>query len=317
MNGGSRRSVGQQILRGSLAALGLLALVFGFAIYRMASRCVVQGTLVETPEGPRRVESLQVGDPVVTLGPSGPELGWVVAISRHHTLRHLEMRFSDGSALAVTPSHPIATGSRWQPAGTLEPGSAVLSASGNVQLTDVRVRYGPVTVYDLTVQPRPSFIANGVLVHNKGFIPHQSVAIGRIRTMIAGQAAYEDLNEYFDVPDCLAQPATCRSVPPDQPRLLDESFLLETHMSYLYSFHPGPPVPIEHVRELGLSPTSLESFAYVAVPEPELRDRGCRAFCGDSRGLICEVKGGATPQVERGQCVLAEDPDDGCVILGR
>jgi hypothetical protein len=63
---------------------------------------------------------------------------------------------------------------------------------------------------------------------------------------------------------------------------------------YRRSFHPGmfPPdgIPIE------CPPTSLLSYAYVAVPvSPGVT--GVRSYCGDSAGRVCHTTDGSAPQV--------------------
>ena len=58
------------------------------------------------------------------------------------------------------------------------------------------------------------------------------------------------------------------------------------------------------IRESKASPTSLKSYAYLAVPLTFGRT-GNRAFCGDGTGRICYTTGGSAPQIEKGSCAAA------------
>ena len=50
-----------------------------------------------------------------------------------------------------------------------------------------------------------------------------------------------------------------------------------------------------------ISPSSLRSFAYVAIPaEPE--KSGYRSFCGDSDGVIRYSRNGTMPRTPDGRC---------------
>ena len=58
--------------------------------------CVVSGTLVATPSGPRPVESLNVGDAVLSLTPSADlAVGSVTATYPARVAAHLELVFDD------------------------------------------------------------------------------------------------------------------------------------------------------------------------------------------------------------------------------
>ena len=69
-------------LRTLLAGLlGLLMLGICLSeVLFIPSSCLVSGTLVATPTGPRAIESLAIGDPVLSRAPSGElAVSWVTA----------------------------------------------------------------------------------------------------------------------------------------------------------------------------------------------------------------------------------------------
>ena len=131
------------------------------ALAGCATSCLVEGTLVATPDGARLIEDLRPGDPVTCREGTG----FVTAVARAQVVEHLELSLADGRVLRVTAAHPLAVTGGWRRAGRLRPGDAVVGG----RIAAVRAVRGPVPVYDLTVAPHANFFAEGVLVHNKKF----------------------------------------------------------------------------------------------------------------------------------------------------
>jgi hypothetical protein len=132
--------------------------------------CVAEGTLIATPRGPRPVESLRAGDQVWARGVANATgTATVRAVGVSFARRTLLIELEGDQALEVTPEHPVMAGGRWRRAGSLRPGDPVSLESGEGRVARVSGDGGPATVYDLTVQPHGTFIANGVVVHNKRF----------------------------------------------------------------------------------------------------------------------------------------------------
>lgn len=142
--------------------------------------CVARGARVRTPSGPRRIEDLAVGDEVVV---AEPKTG-LTAVSRLEAVivgkRECgTLRFS-GRTLAVTSDHPLydPLAGDFFPAGDWLLGLRThlfeISDSGG---TAVRVEASEAftridDVFDLTVAHEwHTFIAEGVLVHNKQPLP--------------------------------------------------------------------------------------------------------------------------------------------------
>jgi hypothetical protein len=138
----------------------------------------------------------------------------------------------------------------------------------------------------------------------------ESSTIGDIRSLISAEAAYQSANGgYHDSPGCLAEPVRCiPGYAASAPSFLDSELAsLQVKGRYVRSFHPGPPAEPEDIRRSRASTTSLQSYAYTAVPLAP--DDDLRGFCGDSSGLICATRDGSAPIVQDGRCA------DGCTPL--
>jgi len=97
-------------LIGTALSLGLAKLQFG---------CLPEGTLIDTVEGPVKIESLKSGDTVIGFH------GAPVQITQIHqyredsaTSRYLTIHFSNGSSVSASPCHRI----DGHPASTLQAG---------------------------------------------------------------------------------------------------------------------------------------------------------------------------------------------------
>jgi hypothetical protein len=127
------------------------------------------------------------------------------------------------------------------------------------------------------------------------------VAVGDVRTVLSGEAAYQSVNGgYYDTLECLARPAFCvRGYPPTSPSFLDVQLAQqEPYNQYRHWLVPGRPVTD---RPRSASRTSIRTFAYVAVPV----DSRMRSFCGDDTGVIFQAPDGITPNIRNAQC---DDP---------
>ncbi len=136
---------------------------------------------------------------------------------------------------------------------------------------------------------------------------NESMAIGDIRTMISAQAAYQSANggHYEGRLACLTTPADgcIPDYPATGPTFLDPQLTsLNPKSGYQRRFEvgarPGDLNP-------GISsPTSVSSFAYVAVPIQRGKT-GARGFCGDGSGIICFTPDGTAPRVTAGACDMS------------
>jgi hypothetical protein len=131
---------------------------------------------------------------------------------------------------------------------------------------------------------------------------NESRAIGDVRTVISAEIGYQSANMgYYDTPACLGAPAKCMAGYTGPSFLDPELASLSPKNGYRRVFHPGPAPRREELRKAKASPSSLTSYAYVAVPVDPGRT-GRRGFCGDASGRICVTSDGAAAPVRNGQC---------------
>jgi hypothetical protein len=156
----------------------------------LSGNCVLEGELVDTPDGQRPIESLREGDRVLTSGPSGRrEPGRIIA-RRESTARvWRELSLEGGSVLRATAAHPVSTERGWFAAGKLSIGDRVHTRDGVRPISAIQERSGDVRVFDLSVEPNPTFFASGVLVHNKttDAVLHRRGASYALRTVALAQ----------------------------------------------------------------------------------------------------------------------------------
>lgn len=116
---------------------------------------------------------------------------------------------------------------------------------------------------------------------------NESATIGDLRAVISAQAAYSSVNGgYFDTLHCLVTPSGC--IPgygPQAPTFLDSTLLNEVKSGYQRAFHPGPRASPRADLAAKVSPSSIERWAYAAVPATPGKT-GLRSFCGDESGMI-------------------------------
>jgi len=140
--------------------------------------CFTAGTRVATPHGGQAIESLHVGDMVLSENPTTGkvEAEPVQAVIQDPVSPLVAVDLSDGSAITVTADHPfwVDAGARlggpgWFAAGRLQAGDELRTASGaHVMVVGLRHNVGHAVVYTLTVARDHTFFVGiaQVLVHN-------------------------------------------------------------------------------------------------------------------------------------------------------
>ena len=144
--------------------------------------CFVEGTLVETPNGPQEINNLTVGDPVYAyedgeLVVVDVEKCYVGQAEGYHTVT-----FDNGSDFKVTSEHPVYVRINeewtWMSVKELNRYDEVMILNMDESLTVGRVLSNqyqesdfPVEVYNLEVDDPHTYFAEGVLVHNKDMKP--------------------------------------------------------------------------------------------------------------------------------------------------
>lgn len=128
------------------------------------------GTPVLTPGGPRRIETLQVGDPILGHAErTGAAVTTrVIDTPRGNTSTWVDVTLG-GSTVRATPEHPFWSGG-WSAAASLRPGMGVRIHDGST--TPVgrvhRVSVAAAPTYNLSVERTENYFvgAAGALVHN-------------------------------------------------------------------------------------------------------------------------------------------------------
>jgi intein/homing endonuclease len=127
--------------------------------------CLAAGVVIETPAGPRPVETLREGDEVLSFDVDrGVQVPSRIAAVRTLSAPAI-LRFGE---LHVTGEHPVYTAAGWLPASELTAKSEVHGVDGKRFAIGEGERVdGETKVFCLAVAPPHTYFAAGVLVHNK------------------------------------------------------------------------------------------------------------------------------------------------------
>ncbi|TMG00968.1 MAG: hypothetical protein E6I03_10105, partial [Chloroflexi bacterium] len=137
-------------------------------------------TLILTPAGYRRIDSLAVGDPILSYDIEARKfIETSISYIRSRSVNdYLSVTLADGGSIRVTQEHPIydATSKGYRPIKEFGPGDSVVrpSAGGLTPetVTSIERIAEPTTVYNLHVEnENHNYVAAGILVHNKTFTP--------------------------------------------------------------------------------------------------------------------------------------------------
>ena len=128
--------------------------------------CLARGTMISTPDGPRAVQDLRVGDPVWTVDENGDrvaatilQVGSMTALASH---RVVHVVLDDGRELYLSPGHPLFDDGFGRQAGDLRTGD--LLDGSTVSSADL-VPYGGNQTFDLLPSgPTGGYWAGGILV---------------------------------------------------------------------------------------------------------------------------------------------------------
>jgi hypothetical protein len=135
--------------------------------------CFPAGTLVHTPEGPRAIESIAIGDLVLAWQEetSTVQVRTVTQVVQGSTRSWVDVELVGAATVRSTPSHPFWVESEraWIAAGELALGMSVRLCDG--RLIDVRaaqrVAVDDSPTFNLSVAEHSNFfVGDGVLVHN-------------------------------------------------------------------------------------------------------------------------------------------------------
>lgn len=142
--------------------------------------CVEQGTHVLTPSGPVPIERLKPGDTVLGVDRQTLLPVTVRSLMRVQPEEYLELSVN-GRLLRVTAEHPIETapGVFWTASRLKQGDTVIVHEEGRMvsaSITSISRVRSSAPAYNLLVSPAGTYLANSIIVHNKGcFLPDTPV----------------------------------------------------------------------------------------------------------------------------------------------
>lgn len=156
--------------------LSCLLLATSLAWGRGGGGCLEEGTLIATPAGPIPIERLERGDAVWSVVDGRLQPAAVEATSQVEPTDYVEITIAKRT-LRVTAEHPVQIGpGTFRIAANLQPDDRLCVREGDVFITApvekiTRVK-AVLPAYNLLVLPGGTYLANDIVVHNKGcFLP--------------------------------------------------------------------------------------------------------------------------------------------------
>jgi hypothetical protein len=130
--------------------------------------CFLAGTRITMADGTEKpIEAIQAGDMVLAYdekdGTLKPDRVKVV-----HEPVTAEGYLVVNEKLHLTNVHPVLTPGGWKEIGELAVGDKLIGADKKeIAIASIRNVAGPVKVYNFATNPYETYVANGVIVHNK------------------------------------------------------------------------------------------------------------------------------------------------------
>ena len=142
------------------------------AVHNKGGGCFPRGTRIATPDGLVAIETLTAGDEVLGVTREGVTVRTTVKnifVSKNRVMK-VE---TSGGVLAATEEHPISLGEgRFRSAGDLQPGDRIMNwKDGRLVARTIRkltFAGDEELVFNLQVDEPNTFVAEGIVVHNKG-----------------------------------------------------------------------------------------------------------------------------------------------------
>jgi len=156
--------------------LPCLLLATSLAWGRGGGGCLEEGTLIATPDGPIPIERLERGDAVWSVVDGQLQPAAVEATSQVDPTDYVEITMA-GRTLRATAEHPLQIGpGTFRIAADLQPGDTLCVREGDdfktVPIDNIARVKAVQPAYNLLVLPGGTYLANDIVVHNKGcFLP--------------------------------------------------------------------------------------------------------------------------------------------------
>ncbi len=138
--------------------------------------CLEKGTLISTPSGLKPIETLKINDAVLACGNEGVVKAKVSGVIKVQPEIFYEIACGERKIMATT-EHPVETGvGEYKIASSLKVGDKVRLSDGKKiafgKIDSVAKKSSSNPAFNLLVSPCATYIANGIVVHNKGcFLP--------------------------------------------------------------------------------------------------------------------------------------------------
>ena len=156
------------------------------------SACFSAGTLVHTIDGPRKIESIQVGDRVLSQNTSTGVLGFQPVMAVHKNEPSSTVRIAtDGETIVATGIHRFwKSGKGWVMARDLKAGDRLRMVGGTVPIESIETDQTQ-PVYNLDVADNRDFFVGkkGLLVHDFSFVQSVPTPFDRLPELAAKGAA--------------------------------------------------------------------------------------------------------------------------------
>ncbi len=152
--------------------------------------CFAAGTMIETADGDRPIEEIQIGDLVLSANPETGEIAYKPVVNTYvHVTDTVLYLTIDEEIIETTEDHPFwVEGQGWTSAKLLQPGDVVRLKDGSTQCVDnieiVELPEGEyVAVYNFEVANFHTYFVSDydVLVHNKCKEPTRKEAFNQAK----------------------------------------------------------------------------------------------------------------------------------------
>lgn len=130
--------------------------------------CFLAGTQITMADGSTKaIENIRVADVILAYDQATGEMKPDKVVGVHDPVVEDHYLVVNGN-LRVTPTHPVLSNGEFTLIGKLQPGDSMTSADGSKVVIDSIERVDEqVTVYNFAVNPYETYVANGIIVHNR------------------------------------------------------------------------------------------------------------------------------------------------------
>jgi hypothetical protein len=130
--------------------------------------CFLAGTRITMADGSTKpIEKIGVGDVVLAYDESTNQMQ-PDKVSRVYDPVREPAYLIINDRIRVTPTHPVRVQGSWVETGELKVGDTLTDAQGDdVRITKMELVAEEVTVYNFAVNPFRTFVAEGIIAHNK------------------------------------------------------------------------------------------------------------------------------------------------------